>query len=358
MARWLPALSCLLLLSGTAQSFGYLSTMGEGTPLPGLNAVTMGLGGARAIGFGDALSILTNPAEIYRIPGTTMTLSLGPGVIHESFDDSTGYVSYNWVAVSSLSGAVKFQLSPRLAVGAGAAKISDVSFQGKYYERNSFSGEITESFELDCRGGLYESAAGFSWRPARWINVGLSGGLRFGGATCDSVYINRFAPEQDTTVSTEWDESRFCWHAGVMVPVGLTSFGMSWASGTDHYDSRIAAGAVLYTAESRQGALGIEAELVDPGGDGSLETRVLGQVSPSSSLTFRGSLSFLDLNGEVPSQGFGISVGTGVAFGRITLNGAYAWSSLTREEVSYSPYTPSNIKVSRSLLSVGVNWNL
>jgi hypothetical protein len=318
----------------------------------------MALGGARAVGFGDALSVLTNPADIYRIPGTTLSLAIGPGVISESLTDTTGYVNYNWVALSNLSGAVKFQISPRLAIGAGAARVSDVSFQGIYYERNSFSGEITESFELKSRGGLYESAAGFSWHPARWINVGFSGGLRFGGASRDSIYINRFAPEQDTTVSTSWDESQFCWHAGAMVPVGLTSFGVSWASGSDHYDARVAAGAILYTAESRQGALGVEVELVDPGGDDDLEARVLGQVTPSNSLTFRGALSFADIGGEIPAQGFGISAGAGIAFGRITMNCAYAWSSLTRDEVTYSAYSPSNIKVSRSLLSVGINWNL
>jgi hypothetical protein len=81
-------------------------------------------------------------------------------------------------------------------------------------------------------------------------------------------------------------------------------------------------------------------------------------MTPSNSLTFRGALSFQDVGGDVPGQGFGISVGAGVALGRVTLNGAYSWSSLTREEVAYSAYTPSDIKVSRSLLSVGVNWNL
>jgi len=346
------------LIPGVASAFGYLDASGNGTSIPGYNAVSMGLGGARAIGFGDALSVLTNPADIYRIPGTSFTMSIGPAVLTESFEDTTGHHSFNWIALANLSAAMKFQPSSKLALGAGIARISDFSFKGMYYDRDDFSGDIVESFSLDSRGGLYESVAGFSWHPGNWINLGLSGGLRFGEVSYDSTYQDRLYPENDTTVSIAWNESDFCWHAGIMIPLSMTSVGISWASGSDHYDARIAAGAILYTGDSNQGALGVEAEIVDPGGVNNLEGRLIGQISPSNSLTFRGALSFIDGNTEVESQGVGLSFGTGIALGRVTLNGAFSWSSITRESNAFSNWDPIDIELSQSLLSVGLNWNL
>lgn len=348
----------LLVIPGITSAFGYLDANGNGTSIPGFNAVTMGLGGARAIGFGDALSVLTNPADIYRIPGTTFTLSIGPGILTESFEDTTGYHDFNWIALSNLSAAMKFQVSPKLALGAGIARISDCSFEGTYYDRDALSGDIIEDFELVSSGGLYETAAGFSWHLQNWINIGLSGGLRFGSASYDSTYVDRLNHENDTTVSIEWNESDFCWHAGIMIPLSMTSIGISWASATDHYDARIAAGVLLYTGELKQGALGIEVEIVDPGDASNLEGRLIGQVSQSNSLTFRGALSIIDRNEEVESRGIGLSFGTGIAFGRVTLNGAFAWSSLTRDSFAYSEWEPIGIKLSQSLLSFGLNWNL
>ncbi len=351
-------LAMLLVISGIASAFGYADAKGNGTSIPGYNAVTLALGGVRAIGFGDALSVLTNPADIYRIPGTTFTMSIGPGVISESFEDSAGFHNFNWIALSNLSAGMKFQASSKLALGAGIARISDFSFEGVYFSRDALSGEIIEEVTLNSHGGLYESAAGFSWHPESWINIGLSAGLRFGSASYDSTFEDRVYPDNDTLVTIAWNESDFCWHAGIIIPLSMTSIGISWASATDHYNARIAVGTLLYTGDSKQGALGIEAEIIDPGDTNSLEAKLFGQLSPSNSLTFRGALSFIDSNAEVPSQGVGLSFGTGIALGRITLNGAFASSSVTRESYAFSVWDPIDIKVSQSLLSLGLNWNL
>ncbi|MCD4774578.1 MAG: hypothetical protein K8S15_00840 [Candidatus Aegiribacteria sp.] len=348
----------LLVVPCITFGFGYADANGNGTSILGYNAVTLGLGGARAIGFGDALSILTNPADIYRVPGTTFSMSVGPAVITESFEDTTGIHDYNWIALANLSAAIKFQASRKLALAAGIARISDFSFEGKYYNREAVSGTIIESVELNSHGGLFETAAGFSWQPENWINVGLSGGLRFGEISYDSTYEDRVEPENDTTVSTGWNESDFCWHAGIMIPLSLSSIGISWASATDHYDARIAAGGMLYTGESKQGALGIEAEIVDPGDANNLEARIIGQIMSSSTLAFRGALSFIDRNGDIESQGMGLSVGSGVVLGRITLNGAFSWSSIKRESCVFSEWDNSDINLSQSLLSFGFDWNL
>lgn len=352
----------LLLFPGIVLAFGYADAHGNGSPIPGLSAVSLGLGGARAIGFGDALSILTNPAEIYRIPGTSLTMSVGPAVLVETVEDSTGRNKNNWITLSNLSAAMKFQPGSRIAIAAGIARITDSSFDGIYHVRGETPGpnygNIIETMELTVTGGLYETAAGFSWRPATWLNAGLSGGFRFGQTVFDSTYMDRIDPQNDTLISWRWDESSFCWHAGIVIPLSLASLGVSWASPSEHYDGRIAAGAILHTGEFRQGAFGGEIEIVDPGGANELQARILGQFHPAGSLTFRGAFTFSDRGDEIKRQGIGIALGAGIAFGKLTLNSAYLWSSIDRSGIAFGYTEPEDIKLFSSILSVGLNWNL
>ena len=357
-------MTCLLLLlfPGITFAFGYADAHGNGSPIPGLNAVSLGFGGVRAIGFGDALSILTNPAEIYRIPGTSLTMSVGPAVLTETVEDSTGRNSNNWIALGNLSAAMKFQPTSSFAIGAGIARITDSSFEGMYHVRDETPGpdygDIIETLELNVTGGLFESAAGFSWRPMTWMNVGFSGGVRFGQADFDSTYLDRRDPENDTLVSWSWTENEFCWHAGIVIPLSLASLGVSWASPSEHYDGRIAAGAILYTGEMRQAAFGAEIEIVDPGDANALHARILGQFHPAGSLTFRGAITFSDRGDEIKRQGIGLALGTGIAFGKLTLNAAYSWSSVDRDGIAFGYTEPEYIKNSSSILSAGLNWNI
>jgi hypothetical protein len=104
--------------------------------------------------------------------------------------------------------------------------------------------------------------------------------------------------------------------------------------------------------------VGIEAEIIDPGDASNLEARVIGLIIPSNSLTFRGALSFIDRNEDVESQGIGLSFGTGIDLGKVTLNGAFAWSSINRESCAFSAWDVVDIKLSQSLLSFGLDWKL
>lgn len=358
-AMWLII---ILLIPGMVFAFGYTDVYGNGSSIPGYNAVSLGLGGARSVGFGDALSILTNPAGIYRIPGTSFTMSIGPAVVTETFEDSTGRANYNWIALANLSAAMKFQACPELAIGAGIARITDFSFDGlniKWdHTQGPDSGMVTEINELKVVGGLFESAAGFSWKPLAWMNIGLSGGLRFGQVDFDSTFEDCLNPENDTLVSWGWNESEFCWHSGIIIPLSLSSIGVSWASASEHYDSRVAAGAIMYTAESKQGAFGAEIEIIDPGDSNAFTARIFGQFHPSNSLTFRGALSFTDSGNEVEKQGIGLAVGTGISFGRLTLNGAYSSSFVEMKGIAFSGMESENIKDTSSLLSIGLTWNI
>jgi len=351
----------LALLPGSASAFGYLDAHGNGTVLPGFSAVSIGLGGAKAVGFGDALSVLTNPADIYRIPGTSLTLSVGPGVIREMVEDSLGKHDRTWMTLANLSGGAKFQAGPSIAVAAGIAAVSDFSYDGMHYTYDDDPGpqygQITEVRHLRVTGGLWESAAGVAWRPATWINVGVSAGLRFGSVSFDSTFEDRTDSLNDAEVSWTIEESAPAWHAGIALPLDLARIGVCWASGTDHFDPSLTAGALLYTDDARQAAFGAEAEIADPGDANALTVRILGQFLPSPGFTVRGSFFFMDRADEVEREGMGLAVGTGIALGKITLNGGFSWSSVDRSAVAFGYEAPEDIKDSASLLSVGLTWN-
>lgn len=112
-------------------------------------------------------------------------MSIGPAVLVETVEDSSGKNINNWIAPGNLSAAMKFQPDSKLAIAAGIARITDSSFDGIYHirdgnPRSPYYGEIIETMELTVAADLYESAAGLSWKPVSWMNAGLWGGLRFG----------------------------------------------------------------------------------------------------------------------------------------------------------------------------------
>jgi len=354
-------LAVLVATPGVLSAFGYLDTNGNGTQLPGYNAISLGLGGAKAVGFGDALSVLTNPADIYRIPGTSFTVSVGPAVIREMVEDSLGKHDRTWITLGNLSGGMKLQVSTSLAFAAGVAEVSDFSYDGQHYtydqEEGPEYGQIIEVRTLKVTGGLWESAAGFGWRPATWINVGLSGGLRFGSVSYDSTFEDRRDPENDTLVGWSLDESELAWHAGVALPLDLARIGLCYTSGGDHYDASVAGGALIYTDDARQAAFGAEAELTDPGDANALTVRILGQFAASPGFTLRGCFFFMDRADEVDREGMGIAAGTSIGLGKVTLNGGYHWSSVDRSAVAFGYESPEDIKDSASIVSFGVTWN-
>ena len=353
----------MLLVStvGSVSAFGYLDANGNGTGLPGYSALSVGFGGAKAVGFGDALSVLTNPADIYRIPGTSVSLSVGPGVIREMVEDSLGKHDRTWLTLGNLSGAVKFQVSPSLAVAAGVAAVSDFSYDGLHYTYDTDPGpeygQITEERSLRVTGGLWESAAGFAWRPATWINVGLSAGLRFGTVSYDSTFKDRREPENDNEIKWTIDESEAAWHAGIAIPMNLARIGLCYTSGGEHYDASLAAGALLYTDDARQAAFGAEAEITDPGDTNALTVRILGQFLPSPNFAVRGCFFFMDRADEVDREGLGLAVGTTIGLGKVSLNGGFSWSSVDRSALAFGYEAPEDIKDSASLVSFGVTWN-
>ncbi len=350
----------LLLVPGMLFAYGYINALNGGSPLPGIHPNSLGLGGARAVGFGDAASIFLNPADIYRIPGSSYTVAIGGAVTRELVTDSLGKRRNDHIALGSALGAFKLQLSPSLAAGAGLARITDASYEGHVYIYETEPpeiGKILADTIAISSGGLYEAAGCLAYRLAPWLNAGLSAGMRFGGSDMDYEYIDREESINDSTWTVSWEESAFCWHAGVILPLEMTSIGISYTSGSDYYSDRLAAGGVFYTDASNQGAIGIEGELASIGEGNEFTARIFGRFSPEGALRFRGGFFFTDKGDNKTTSILGFSVGTSIAFGRFSLDGAFSTSTAKYEGPSFGYENVEDLKNTESMFSLGLSLN-
>lgn len=361
--KTMTILSCtLVLLASSALSFGYLNSHTSGSPLPGFTARSTGFGGVRSIGLGDGSSILTNPAGLHRTAGTLFSLSIGPGIGNETISDSLGKHLNNWITLGTVFASMKFQLDSQLNAGIAVAKVSDFSYLGTHYTYDFQPGhedDLSEIRELTVTGGLYESVAGLSFSPSDWINLGLSAGFRFGSVSYDSSYTDIDAHENDTLITWKRDFSEFCWHCGIEIPLNNALIGLSWASGGDAYDARLAIGGLLYLDDEKNSAMGGEVELGDPGEKNSIYGRVFGFAFPSNSFELRGSLNFAmpEYEETETSMIMGVSLGTGIYLGDIILDGGLAWYSCSRDSVFLGTGRPYDISDSHALISFGITWN-
>ena len=104
-----------------------------GSPLPGIHAISLGLGGARAVGFGDAASIFLNPADLYRIPGSSYTIGIGGCVAREVITDTLGKHRQDYVALGTALAAFKLFFWEYLAIGAGISRPAIANYSGIIY---------------------------------------------------------------------------------------------------------------------------------------------------------------------------------------------------------------------------------
>jgi len=307
--------------------------------------------------------MLTNPAGLGNIPETQISLSIGAGIGNGMVLDSLGKMDNNWITIGNLFTSVKLQLDQGLSTGIALGKVSDFSYKGIHYTYFFQSGhvnEIIEVRELSVSGGMYESVAAVSYSAAEWLDLGISAGLRFGSVSYDSTYEDREDPENDTLVSWEREFNEFCWHGGIEIPLENSLIGLSWASQGDSYDARAAVGGLLYLDDERLGALGGEVEVGDPGGANSIFARIFGYARPAGSFEIRGSLNFAMPKYEQTDSDMitGVSLGTGIYLGKVTLDAGFSWSSCSRDSVFLGTGHPDELTDSQAIVSFGAAWNL
>jgi hypothetical protein len=362
MKKLIPVL-LLVLMPSVLLGFGYLDLQGSGSPLPGFTARSVALGGLRSMGLQDGSSVLTNPAGLAGNRGTTISISIGPGIGGATVLDSLGKSENNWLSLSTLFAGISLPLSPSLSIGAAVGKITDFSYDYTHYTYEfgiGQTGNLTEIHQLRVSGGMYESVGGLSYRMADWLDMGVSAGMRFGSASYDSSYTDKEDPDNDTTLTWQRDFSGFCWHGGIEIPLESAVIGFSWASEDDDYPARAAVGGRIYMDDEKKGAVGAEVEIGDPGDRNSTDIRLFGSAFLYEQLEIMGALRFGTPNYEqVDTENtLGVSLGTGVHLGSVELDAGFSWSSLGRDSLFLVPGQPDELKDSQILISFGFNWVL
>jgi hypothetical protein len=354
----LAAALAVLALPMESAAFGYGDSEGSGTDLPGIHAASLGLAGARAVGFGDAASVLLNPADIYRVPGRVLNVSGGGAVVTETMEDTTGKYSRNYASLGNACIAAKLDLTSEVSLAAGVARLSDFSYEGiRYFFLDPVEqDELTNAESQESSGGLWEAAAGSAYKFGPVI-LGASAGVRFGSASytfTETDYVEQ--TQSDSSWSRDFG-SEPCFHLGGMLPFGLSRVGASYTSGTDEYADRAALGAMIYTGSSNLGAFGGELEVRDFGGDTEYTGRVFGQYSPGDSFTFRLGTFITERPEMASAEKLGLSLGGVIGLGRISLNFAYSWSKDERTtDIFRNPDAGYYVSDKPSAVSVGLTW--
>lgn len=357
----LASLALVLALSfRPSWGYGYEDALDQGTIIAGITAGNLQMGGAVAIGYGQPSSVLLNPANLGRVSASGLEANIGPGIATESIEDSTGRHTRSYMGLGPASLAFRIPAGRSLSLGAGIARVSDLTYDGQHYIADDplIPGYITGSETLESNGGLWEAVAGCSYRVARWLSIGVSAGPRFGSA--DFVYeFDDRVGEDDSTATWGWDESGVCVHAGATVPFGANSASLSWISGSDHYPSRIAGGAILYSGGTTEAfSIGLEGEIRDPGEANTFIGRVSARFSPNPGFVMGGGLFFSDRGSDSSRSNLGIGFGVAISLGKAVLQGSFAFHNTSRQTVAFGYEGFDTVDDKLGYFGLGLDWTL
>jgi hypothetical protein len=356
----LAALLLVLALPGLSAAFGFIDAIGHGTQLPCFYPRSLALGGAVSVGVDDEWALFLNPS---RIPSTGDP-SISVGAVYGGWREKVpvaGVVIQKGEDISFTPyAAAAMPLADGLAAAVGFCTVSIFDYTGaNLITDNPFDPYIVTSTQfLDASGQLNEALAGMSYSLTDDIGLGLSGGLRFGSA---DILETDYEYEQDTTlISTydrSWEESEFCWHAGVKADYGFGTAGLTYASETEHYPVRAAIGGMVLAEHLQNTRVGFEVEAFDPGDDVEYIARLMIENPTADFLNTLVSVSFTD--GPIcdrPALGF--AVGFEMNWNPLTASVAYSYRSRSRNSQYGGLQYYDEFDDSATLLSAAVTYRL
>ncbi len=356
-------LLCLFLLSGQSAAFGFIDALGQGTPLPCLVPRCLALGGVMTVGVDDAYSLFLNPAGIPGFGAETISLGLSYG----GWTETTPVRSTILPVIQrgedlpfSPYGAFSFGITEELSAAAGYCMVSCFDYTGINYifGKPDIPEEITMLQYLDSEGILHEALAGFSYSLSDNLNIGVSGGMRFGSTDIketDNEYTS------DSTIITQydlsWSENQFCWHGGIRAEFSLGNAGLVIASPTDHYPTRTAIGILILAEHLKNSKIGFECEIISPGKDAEYIGRLILENPTASFLnTFLG-VSFTDAP-HCNNTRMGFSMGLEMSFDPVKTQFGYYYRNRSRRGLPDNDHYYQYFDDTTTLLSVVVFYML
>jgi len=250
-----------LLLPVRAYAWVFHDAMGSDTPIICVTPKQSSMGGVWALPSSEAASIFLNPSELSTMNGTSVRISTAIIEWHTPVHGELDYDHSDSGNLGTVTAAIGTEISETVSMGAGISRVSHFGFSGlsnilEDYGLSSY--RIYAIDLLESRGSLWEANTGVSMALNDWMTVGVSGGIRFGNAsyTLRHDIVEPSAPDDTTTV--DWDESDFCFHAGLLMPFSFGTFAISGTNPTGRYRSRVAAGFQKDISISGRSTIGVE----------------------------------------------------------------------------------------------------
>ncbi|MCD4776953.1 MAG: hypothetical protein K8S15_12995 [Candidatus Aegiribacteria sp.] len=351
-----------IIFASAVSAWGFHDAMGNGTPIICITPKQSAMGGVWALPSSEAASIFLNPAELSMMDGTSIKITTAIAECHSYTSAELDYDHLNTGNFGTVTAALGTEISETVSIAAGLSRVSHFGFSGisNILEEYGYCGyKIYATDLLDSRGSLWEANTGISVVISDWLTAGVSGGMRFGNGsyTLRHDIVNPIAPDDTTEVS--WEESDFCFHAGLLMPFSFGTFGISGTNKTGRYDSRIAFGFQRDFNILNGSTLGVEFDLQ------SLEEKnpavsgktfiCLAEMLPNVRSTYNvGFVRATDYNRAALCLG----TGTCIYFGRMNLDMAISWMSRSRSGYAFPEPYISNIDDSETYYSAGLSWNL
>jgi len=321
----------LLVLPLTAYGYGYPGAMGQGSVMPGFDAVTHGFGGVLSVDVGG-MNLFGNPAELTS-SNPLVSASIGPLILKQVVDDGMGKHTLTYAGMGASSFQAGFSAGAA-EIALGIAKIRDYTYTGEYFFIDSNPDPVIAGFEnLTVRGGVWEAATGAAATLPGNVNIGASAGYRTGDITYDYYWHHFSESIPDSSVSWSREEGEFSWRAGVSLAAGeAVSIGSVYASKTENCPSSIAAGIRVGNIGGYLPGFGLEARIYDMPDGTAWSATAFGGIHPDHNLYFRGGLGLSSTGGADSKVALGISMGATVDFGKTDLSAAFNYGSETRDD--------------------------
>jgi hypothetical protein len=258
--------------------------------------------------------------------------------------------------LGNLSLAVGLPIGDDVVVSAGLTKVSTNSYFGTHdIPREPYEPGDEDSIEVvESSGGLWEGLAGIRLSLPMGISAGVSLGSRFGSA--DYKYTKSSSVPGSGTGETEyweWTESEPCLHGGLTATGEIGRVGLSYATGSDHYDSRLALGVEFVAERIGNTVVGLEGELESPFDRNMVTGRYFLNVPLSSRIDMTGGLS-LNQSETANKARAGFSFGGSVVAMGTRMELGVSWQSNKRPGSTFESEAADYVDDSGIIFSLGL----
>lgn len=327
--RFSHVFTVLLLVSAAAFGFGYLDALGQGSTMPGVDAVSHGFGGAYSVNVGG-MNLFGNPSEICST-GSSLMMSGGALILKQTVDDGLGRHTLTYAGLGASSFQAAFDTGA-LELAVGIAKIRDYTYKGEYFFIDSNPEPVIAGFEnLTVSGSIWEAALGVSREFFPGVKIGAAAGYRTGNVDYEYYWHHFSESIDDSTETWSREEGEFAWRAGTSARVGeATTIGGVYSSETDNVPASFAAGVVFGNLAGGFPGVGIEARIYDTEINTSWAGSVFGGIHPEHNLYFRGGLTLSSKGGNDSNASLGLSFGTTVNFSKVNMDAAFNYNNESR----------------------------